>query len=436
MKVAETRSETRARPGPAVNPERLAADLDRLAALTEPGRPWTRVAFSDLHRKARAWLTKEMLDLGLEVRLDPGGNLIGRLEGRESERPPLATGSHSDTVPSGGRYDGAAGVLAGLEIVRALREAGVELRHPLEVIDFLAEEPNRYGLSCVGSRALVGLVSAEQLARRAEDGSSLSDGIRRMGGDPDRLGSPLLARGTYTAFVELHIEQGRILEQAGEDVGAVTAIAGITRVAVEVLGRADHAGATPMDQRRDALVGASLMVARVEEIALHHARTGTPVVATVGRLDVEPNASNVVPGLVRFVLEVRSGDDAAAADCMRDALEAIGAIADQRALVTSHSVLGTSSAVAMDKAVADAIMAAAAKSGARARTMVSGAGHDAAYMARIAPAGMVFIPCRDGRSHCPEEFAEPEQVALGAQVLLQTLLSIDGLESPSASPFR
>ena len=304
-----------------------------------------------------------------------------------------------------------------------LQEAGHRLRHPFEALDFLAEEPNRYGVSCVGSRAMEGELTPEILAYAAPDGSTLAEGISDMGGDPDALTAPLRKSGDIAAFLEMHIEQARVLESAGEDIGAVTGIAGIIRIAVTVSGIADHSGATSMDVRRDALTGASEMVLAFEAKA--KAETRAPTVATVGKLDITPNAANAVPGQVAFTLEIRSDDNGVLTEFRDWALAEAKRIAKPRDLGLDTRVIVECTPVPMNDMVQTTILKAARDAGFKARRMPSGAGHDAAHMARISPAGMAFIPCLGGRSHCPEEFATAEQVAKGAQVLLDAVLRLD-----------
>ena len=406
-----------------INQDRLNTRLKHIASFTVPGRPWERTAFSELHKEAREWLAEELRTIGLDVVIDDGGNLIGTLPASSGGLAPIAIGSHSDTVPSGGRYDGVAGVIVAVEIAQCLQEAGQILKHPFQVIDFLAEEPNRYGISCVGSRAMVGELTPEILRYSAPDGSSLADGIREMGGNPDRLVGALRARGNLAAFLEMHIEQARVLEDAGEDIGSVTVIAGIIRVEVIVSGIADHAGATPMTLRKDALAATAQMLLAIEERANLEVRA--PLVATVGRLRVWPNAANAVPGKVTFTLEIRSGDNEVLSDFLDWSLACLEEIGQQRALGIESRVIGKSEPSVMASEVHDAILDAARAAGCKSRSMPSGAGHDAAYLARIVPTGMIFIPCLEGRSHCPEEYATPEQVALGAQVTLDALIALD-----------
>src|ERR1700761_3366163 len=285
--------------------DRLWADVMALADITEPGRPFTRRSFTPLFLEGRAWLRQKFAEAGLTTRIDAAGNLIGRLEGRNPALGVIAVGSHSDTVPSGGRFDGIAGVATGLEIIRALRDADVQLDHTLEIIDFLAEEPSEYGLSCIGSRGMAGGLDAKMLAMTEPGGEPLRDALRRVGGDPDALG--LARRDDIKAFLELHIEQGIVLESQSLDVGIVTSIVGIRRIEVLFEGEADHAGTTPLALRHDALVAAAATVVAVRRLAeeLVAAADGY-FVATVGILTVEPLASNIVPGRARLIIDVRT----------------------------------------------------------------------------------------------------------------------------------
>lgn len=407
-----------------VNSDRLWARVEALSRLTLPEAPWTRRAFSPLFTQSRAWLAAQMAEAGLQVGLDAGGNLIGRLEGSDPALPPLMSGSHCDTVPSGGRFDGIIGVLAALEIAHTLHDGGRRLRHPLEVVDFLSEEPSDYGISCIGSRAMTGQLSMAMLQARNADGETLAQGLARIGGDPAALAQPLRAPGSVAAFVELHIEQGPVLETQGLPIGVVTNIVGIRRVEVTVNGRPDHAGTTPMHIRHDALAGAAQIIDAVQRLA---ADAGGPhyVVATVGRLSLSPNASNAVPGQVQMTIEVRSDDDAVLNGFIEAVMDSVTArLRDLRVSATLQP-LSRSHPVACEPRVMDAIEQAAAALHLPSLRLPSGAGHDAAYLAPAGSIGMVFIPCLNGRSHCPEEWTTPEQLARGTQVLLHTLAALD-----------
>ncbi|MGZ9894929.1 hydantoinase/carbamoylase family amidase [Bordetella bronchiseptica] len=410
---------------PPLNADRLWSRVETLSRMTLPDVPWTRRAFSPLFEQSRQWLRAEFEAAGLAVRLDAGGNLVGTRPGRGAARNPIATGSHCDTVMAGGRFDGIIGVLAGIEVAHTLHEQGVTLEHPFEVIDFLSEEPSDYGISCVGSRALSGRLTADMLAARNAEGETLAEGLRRIGGDPDALGAPLRGPGGTAAFVELHIEQGPVLEGRGLPIGVVTNIVGIRRVLITVRGQPDHAGTTPMDIRRDALVGA----ARVIDAAHRRASTqsGKPhyVVATIGRIAMTPNAPNAVPGMVELMLEVRSDSDAVL-DAFPEAVMA--EVADAlAALRLSAEMAPVSRAHPTDCAplVMDAVEDTATRLGYASMRLPSGAGHDAVYMAPTGPIGMIFVPCLNGRSHCPEEWLEPSQLLDGTRVLYETVLELD-----------
>lgn len=413
----------------AIDADRLWRRIETLAAITDPERPWSRVAFSALHKQGRAWLKREMEEAGLSVSVDAGANLIGRLPGLEDTRAPIVTGSHTDTVPRGGRFDGIAGVLAALEVAQTIAESGSRLRHPLEVVDFLAEEPNQYGFSCIGSRAMAGVLTQAQLACVAPDGTTTGEGIAAMGGDPSRLTGPLRDRGDVAGFFELHIEQGAVLEDDGIDIGIVTDIVGIIRYQIDVIGEAAHAGTTPMGRRKDALVAAAIMVQEAEARASAQDTNGAHLVATIGRMEVIPNGSNVVPGRVELAIEVRSNRNAEIERFFEGYLARAGEICAQRGLVLEARRVSDGMAVACDNAVQAAFAAAADRTGTSHMRMSSGAGHDAAYLARIGPSGMIFIPCLRGRSHCPEEWTDKEALAKGAQVLLDAILIYDSSEN-------
>lgn len=404
-----------------VDAGRIAADIDALAAITEPDRRYTRRAFTPLFLEGRRYLETRFKSAGLETHIDASGNLIGRRPGQEPGRGTLMLGSHSDTVPDGGRFDGIAGVVAALEVARSLGERGITLAHDLEIVDFLAEEVSIFGVSCIGSRGMAGVRPSEWLERRAGD-LTLEEGLALVGGDPK--GSA--ARSDIRAFLELHIEQGPVLETTHLDIGVVTAIAGITRIEVIITGRADHAGTTPMTGRRDALVAAAQLVLAIERLGQELEVTPGHFAATVGEFEIEPNAANVVPSRVRMLLDVRA-ERQMDLDTFHTLLN--GAIDDVAAktgvTIAAPRIISRNPATPMDAHVIEALQAGCESTGASHRRMASGAGHDAAFMARICPTGMVFIPCAGGRSHAPEEWADNTDIALGAAVLLDAVLRLD-----------
>ncbi len=409
----------------AVDEARIRRRIECLAAFTEPDRPYTRRAFTDLYLRARAWLADEFREAGLEPAVDAAGNLVGRRAGRRARAKALAAGSHIDTVVGGGRYDGVAGVLAALEVAQVLHEQGIELDHPLVVYDFLSEEPSDYGASCVGSSALVGTLTPAMLAGSEPGGETLAAALARMGGDPAALGAPLADAGRLAAFLELHIEQGPALEREGVSIGVVEGIVAIQRMEVTVRGKAGHAGTTPMALRRDALVGATALVQDVWERARERA-AHDGFVATVGRLEVLPNGANVVPGEVRLVLEARSLDAAEVGAFLAETRNRARARTEALGLELEAVVTSTAPAAQSDPALVAALEAACDGRGLGYRRLSSGAGHDAMQMANACPVAMLFVPCVDGLSHHPDERAATSDIAAGAAVLLDALQRLDG----------
>lgn len=408
-----------------IDGSRLWADLMALAEITEPEKPYTRRSFSALFMQGRAWLARRFEAAGLAVRLDAGGNMIGRLEGANSSVGTIMIGSHSDTVPSGGRFDGIAGVLTALEVLRSLRDSGKTLRHSIEVVDFLAEEPSEHGLSCIGSRAMAGALAPEMLDYRDGTGERLGDAIDRVGGDIAQLRTA--QRQDVAAFFELHIEQGVVLESRGIDLGIVTAIVGIARVELAFQGQADHAGTTPMDLRRDAGVAAAQAIAFASKQAKVFAAAGRGhFVATAGVVEFSPNASNVVPGRARIIFDIR-GEDQALVHAFIAALdEKTMAIAEAcKVKRDGWALLSDAGPVGFDPHLRGLLTQGAQELGFSTLAMASGAGHDAAFVARFAPSAMVFVPCRDGRSHAPEEWAEPDAIAAGAAAIYEAVLRFD-----------
>lgn len=401
--------------------DRYLADWTALSAFTDATQPgWTRRAFTPPYLQARAWLSERMADAGLQAAIDAGGNLVGRRPGRLAAARPLVLGSHTDTVAGGGRFDGILGVLAAIEVARALQEAGAGLRHPLEVIDFLGEEPNDFGLSMVGSRALAGTLDPAGLQRQDLSGRSLADAIAAAGGDPGRLAGVRRVPGSVACYLELHIEQGRRLEQAGCPLGVVTAITGVTRYRVELQGRADHVGGTPVAERCDALAGAAQVISAMERLWTDGAGVGT-----VGRLTVSPNSINVVPENVMMWTDMRSLNGALL-DTRRESFAAqVGEISAQRGLRAAVDLLSREEPVPADPAVCAALAEVAARTGRPFLQLPSYAGHDANQMAKIAPVGMLFAPSRDGRSHCPEEWTEPDDIAVCLAALAAAVIRLD-----------
>lgn len=402
----------------AVNLDRLQADLDTLAEFRETDQSgWTRRVFSDPYIRSREWIADTMRDAGLQVTRDAAGNLIGVLPG---QGPALVTGSHTDTVAGGGRFDGPLGVLAAIEVARCIAQGGRKLDHELRVVDFVGEEPNEFGISCVGSRAVAGNLSAAHLSLHDPSGRTLADAIRSIGGDPERTGEAAWRAGDVHAFVELHIEQGPVLEQAGVPVGVVSGIAGIVRLHMTFEGEPGHAGTTPMGARHDALAAAADAVLAIERIASRGDGVGT-----AGRIVAMPGALNVIPGHVELWAELRHTSTEWLEASRIDVEDAVKAIGDRRGVQTRVDLLSRTEPVICSEEVRAATTDALAELNLTSRTLPSGAGHDTVQMARLGPVGMLFVPSVGGRSHCPEELTLPQHLEAGASALMATLFVLD-----------
>lgn len=399
---------------PTIDADAFFGDLDELNRLGEGDRPgMNRIAFSPADMAGRAFLEGRMAELGMRVRRDQTGTTIARLEGSEPGLPALALGSHTDTVPEGGRYDGSLGVTAALACVRALVAAGVRLRHPVEVLNFVAEEATMSG-GTFGSRAMAGLMEPASVDGPAWDGRAVRAHLEGAGIDPAHVAEARRERGEFDAYVELHIEQGGTLDRDGVPLAIVEGIVGIRRYSFAVDGTANHAGTTPMDARDDALLKALPVVAGVRDVAVAQG-----VVGTVGTLSVLPGASNVIPGRVELSADVRSLDEGRL-DRAEAALQALAAAAGAH-----MERISAKSAVLSSPRVTTALEAALERVGKQWRRMPSGAGHDAMCMAAITDVAMLFVPSRDGVSHSPKEHTDPDQCLLGATALLEALVELD-----------
>lgn len=410
------------------NIEALDEAISSLAELTDSSSGgWTRKVLTEPYAAGRDFVRKHMRSAGLEVHTDGAGNIIGKLPGLDGARlKPLVTGSHTDTVQAGGRFDGVVGVLGAIEAVRALRRAGVQLYRDLYIVDFLGEEANDFGSMCVGSSAISGHLTSDMLDGRNSGGLSLGKAFERFGLNPEAaLGAAWNPR-SFHAYIELHVEQGPILERSGSQIGVVTAITGTQRFVAQFSGQADHAGTTPMDVRRDALAAAAQAVLTIE-----HESCQAPghAVSTVGGFTVGGNALNVVPDSVRIDAEIRSIDAQWLTGAKRRLTEKIAADASARGVsVLSEWLDGSLEPVMTTQPIRDHIASSADALGLRWEPIPSGAGHDAQHMAALGPMGMIFVPSRGGRSHCPEEFTETAEIANGVSVLAETLRRLDSAE--------
>lgn len=399
--------------------EWVLSSIDELARFTQGDRGVTRLAFSDEDHAARQYIEQLMYEVGLTVRTDSFGNLIGRLEGTDPNAPAVVTGSHLDTVPEGGKYDGVLGVIGGLAAVKRLKQDG-PLTHPLEVISFVAEESSRFSHATMGSKAMTGTANLSAWSKsKDEQGISLAEALAHRGIELGRVKEAIRNKGEIKAFLELHIEQGPILERTGNEIGIVEAIAAPTRLKIIVEGTAAHSGATPMEARQDALVSAAMIILAVQEIALEHHHQGT--VGTVGVLRVHPNAMNVIPGRVEMGVDIRGVDQESIIETIQDLKDAVSNIADSQETPVAIEVMTAEKPVALDEEIIEICEAVCRNLNISYKLMNSGAGHDAMNMAAIAPSGMIFIPCRDGLSHNPEEYADPADIMQGIDVLTETL---------------
>ncbi len=398
--------------------------LAELRTIVEPNTPGTTRRFpSPEYLRGRAWIRERMEQAGLAVTLDAAGNMFGRREGSEPGLLPIMVGSHSDTVYAGGYLDGALGVMVALEAARTLPA----LRHPLVVADYLAEEANDFGISCVGSRSLAGTFQEAWLARPAH-GLTLGEAMRQAGGRPEELASARLPEGSLHAALELHIEQGPVLESQDISLAVVSGIVGITRGTFELRGRADHAGTAPMALRRDALAAAAQLISLLE--ATCRERDGA--VGTVGRLEVQPNQSNVVPDLVTMIAEVRHLDGAVLAEVWEGFLEAARAICAQRGIGFEMVSLTRTPPARPPQWLLETVGEACRKVDPRALVMQSGAGHDTGHISEHG-AIMIFVPSIDGRSHCPEEETHPHHLDAGLAAIKESILALDAVKVPALS---
>jgi N-carbamoyl-L-amino-acid hydrolase len=402
-----------------VNEQRIEQRIFELAAFgkNEKGEPY-RVAYSQGDIEGRAYFMDLMRKAGLEVYVDFAGNIIGKRAGKDPSKKPIAFGSHIDMVPNGGNYDGAYGSITALEIIEVLNENKIITNHPLEVIIFQNEEG---GL--VGSRALTGNLKKEALSQKSASGLSLEEGIRAIGGDPERLDEVVRKKGDLAAFLEIHIEQSKVLEAQGIDVAIVEGIVGIEDWDITVIGMANHAGSTPMNDRQDALIAAAKLVLAVNEVV--NSYEGAQV-GSVGKISVPSGAPNIIPGRVEMSLQMR---DLSTEKIMKMYAD-IERRAEQIAKETNTKIqfenlnLGTTPTFASEE-IQEKMMAAANALAISYIKMQSGAGHDVQEMAALGPIGLVFIPSKDGISHNPKEYSTPKEMANGANVMLHTVLLLD-----------
>lgn len=406
-----------------VDRPRLTRQIGSLAECSDaPAPAVTRVVYTPTDLAARTYLKEQAAEAGLAVREDGIGNTFFRWDGTEADLPPVATGSHIDAIPHSGRYDGVVGVLGGLEAIRALQASGFEPRRSIELLLFTSEEPTRFGIGCLGSRALAGQLDPDDLAALTDRDGRTLDEVRREAGFSGDLGDVRLQTGAFHAFVELHIEQGPLLDRHGTDIGVVSAIAAPATLHVTLDGEGGHAGAVLMKTRHDALTAAAEIVSTIERAALASGSDDT--VATVGRLEVHPGAVNSIPSRVFLTVDIRDIDGERrdrVLDTVRNACDEIGV---RRGVAAEVEIVNADPPATCAPEIVRAVRGAAEAVGATTEDMVSRAYHDALFMAQVCPTGMIFIPCRGGVSHRPDEYASPGAIARGAAVLAHALAEL------------
>ena len=382
----------------------------------------TRLAYSAEDLAAQKYIMEKMQELGMEVRRDYVGNIFARLPGKNPTLPTIASGSHLDTVKQGGAYDGALGVVAALEAAYAIKEQGLE--HSYEVIIFMAEESTRFGFATIGSKLLAGVGTPETFSSATKkDELSYIEALKQAGFEPDKYEQVKLDANKYAAFVELHIEQGRVLADSGEAIGVVENIAAPTRMKITVEGVADHSGATPMNFRKDALVSGAKLILAIEEVGKAHSEQG--IVTTVGVVDIEPSSINVIPGKVVLWLDLRGVDYEVILEAIEEIHEAVRCVGEADEVKITIDVLTSDKPVRLSKNLADITAGVCQQKNIKYRRMNSGAGHDAMHMAAIMPTTMIFVPSIEGISHNPAEMTSEADIIAGVEVLVETILTMD-----------
>jgi ureidoglycolate amidohydrolase len=403
-----------------IDRDRLMAELETLASFSDDTPPGiSRLVFGDADQKSRAWLRAQCEAAGLAVREDALGNMFARWNGARPELPAIGTGSHIDAIPHSGKFDGTVGVLGGLEAIRALQQSGFRPQRSIELLLFTSEEPTRFGLGCLGSRMLSGGLDSSADARLKDSEGSTLEQLRGAAGFHGPLDQVRLPDGYYAGFVELHIEQGPLLEKDGLAIGVVTSIAAPAALRIAVEGEGGHAGGVLMPDRKDAFCAAAEIVLTIEERA--KATGSVDSCATVGKCLIYPGAVNSIPSRVEMEADIRDTDEPRRNRVLREIEQACADIAARRKVQVRVSPINADAPANCSPRIIEAAAEAATENGLPFRKMVSRAYHDSLFMARIAPIGMIFIPCRAGVSHRPDEYSSPQEIENGVKVLAGTL---------------
>jgi allantoate deiminase len=402
-----------------INSERLwkqILELGQIGKNTHGGV--TRLSFTDEEKQAKEYVAKLMKDAGLKVYQDSIGNLFGRFEGMDPLLPVVLVGSHLDSVINGGIFDGPAGLLTAIEALKTLKEQGITTTHPIEVVAFTDEEGARFNTGMFGSKALCGKLSVEEMYEiKDQQKITLADAMKQFGYDPDQVGQARRDPASIKAYLELHIEQGKVLESAGLPVGVVSGIAGPLWMHVTLTGEAGHAGTTPMNLRKDPLVAAAVIIQALEEIAKKQPYT----VGTVGKLLVEPGGTNIIPGTVKFTMDIRDTSIAARNEVEQEIMQVIESVCGERGIRHAVEVLHRIPPVSSSPVIMEMIQQSCHEANLATLSIFSGAGHDAMILADITDVGMIFVKSKDGISHNPKEWTDQEDLAYGAEVLFHTI---------------
>jgi ureidoglycolate amidohydrolase len=408
-----------------IDSARLLAEIEALALISEAEPPVvTRVVFTSADMRARSWFIERCKDAGLSVRRDAIGNTFARWEGSDPQAAVVGTGSHIDAIPNAGKYDGVVGVLGGLEAIRALKRARFQPANSIELLLLTSEEPTRFGIGCLGSRLLAGVLSSDGARKFTDENGEALEDVRRKVGLTGELESVKLPADYYKAFVELHIEQGPLLERKQMPLGIVTKIAAPASARVTIEGSGGHAGGVLMPQRRDALCAAAEMILLIETAARTSGSADT--VATVGMCDVFPGAVNSIPSRVQISVDVRDTDLPRRDGVIRAIKRASKSISERRQVSTQIEILNADAPANSAPEIVDALSAACRKHGEKFMTMISRAYHDSLFLSRVAPVAMLFIPCLQGYSHRPDEYSSIEDISRGTLILAETLASLAG----------
>lgn len=403
--------------------ERIKKDIEELAKFNSSNEGGlTRFSLTAEDKMARDYLKEQLSKLNVKVYEDNAGTLFARREGTDADAPVIMIGSHFDSVKNGGNFDGPAGVIMALEIFRTLEENNIETRYPMEFVAMIEEEGGRFGSGVFGSRAMAGLVDYDQLERNKDkDGISMAQAFRDFGFEPEKIAETKRNREDVKAFIELHIEQGPILENEGKDVGIVDFIVGINEFKVEVSGRPDHAGTTPMDMRADPLSVASKVVAKVDS---YPGPENNGTVATVGVLEVKPGAANIVPAQVVFTVDIRSKDESSIKNVKKKILDELQGLTKDTDVTYTVTEMLDVKPVKMNEEMVNLFKESGEEKGISYRNMISGAGHDAMVMAAVTEVGLVFVPSKGGRSHSKEEWTDYDKLQKGIELIYDTILKL------------